>query len=302
MIRKDETLMKKILIVGIGLTVIIAAGLFAGLHYFLRSQTKQEISKQVEDNSYVENLEYENLKVGFWGSRFYLNNISIKIKGVNEIIRAKEIIVFNMKTDNHYLLGLNVEIKGVDIPLKSMFSDELYQALDLVNSDQGASNIGWFYQYDPDHKILTMENIKIIAPELATIEASIKLLNIDPSTILSNNLVGLFSQAVFMSLSQASVAYKDHSLLRKMQSVPNDSIASNLPSSFEMIFENVNQMLQKETDEKTRHVLESVLRFLDNPEKLNITLSPEKPVPIGRLLWVRHPKEVVELLNIKIET
>jgi hypothetical protein len=293
--------MKKILIVGIGLTAIIAAGLFAGLHYFLRSQTKQEISKQVEENSYVENLEYENLKVGFWGSRFYLNNISIKIRGLNEIIHAKEIIVFNMKTDNHYLLGLNVEIKGVDIPLKSMLSDELYQALDMVNTDQWLSNIGWLYQYDPVHKILTVENIKIIAPELATIEASIKLLSIDPSPILSNNLVGLLSQAVFMSLSQASVAYKDHSLLRKMQSV-NDSTASNLPSSFEMISENVNQMLQKETDEKTRHVLESVLKFLNNPEQLNITLSPETPVPIGRLLWIRHPKEVVELLNMKIET
>jgi hypothetical protein len=302
MISKDEILMKKILMVGIGLTVIIAAGFFAGLQYFLRSQTKQEIYKQVEENSYVENLEYENLKVGFWGNRVYLNNISIKVRGVKEIIRARKLTVFNMKTDNHHLLGLNVEIKGVNIPLKSMLSDEIYQALNMVNEDEWLSNIGWFYQYDPDHKILIMENIKIIAPELATIEASIKLLNIDPSTILSNNLVGLLSQAVFMSLSQANVAYNDHSLLRKIQSVQNDSTASALPSSFEVISENVKQMLQKETDEKTRRVLESFLKFLDNPEKLNITLSPEKPIPLGRLLWVRHPKEAVELLNMEIET
>jgi hypothetical protein len=302
MIRKDEILMKKILMVGTGLTVIIVAGFFTGLPYFFQSRAKQEISKQVEENSYVENLEYENLKVELWGSRYFLKNVSIKIRGVNEIIRAKEITVFNMKTNNHHLVGLNVEIKGVDIPLKSMLSDEFYQALDMVNTDEWLLNIGWFYQYDPDHKILTMESIKIIAPELATIEASIKLLNIDPSTILSNNLVNFLSQAVFMSLSEASVSYNDHSLLKKMLSAQNDSTASNLSSIFEMISENVNQMLQKETDEKTRRILESFLKFLDNPGKLTITLSPEEPIPFGRLLWVQYPKEVVELLKMEIET
>jgi hypothetical protein len=294
--------MKKILIVGIGLVVIIIVSSFAGLQYLLHNRTKQEISKRVDEISYVENLEYEDLNVGFRGTRFYLSNVSLNIKGVKEIIRAKEISIFNVKTDNHHLLSLNVEIKNVNVPLKSIISDKSYEALDMINPDELLSSIGLVYQYDPDHRELTMENIKIIAPELAKIEGSIKLLNIDPSTISFNNLLDLLPQFFVISISRANVIYNDYSLLKKMRSVGNSSTGSDMNATLEIISENVNRMFQKEKDEKTRLILENFLRFLQNPEKIDITLSPENSVPLGRLLWVRHPKEVFELLNVKIKT
>jgi hypothetical protein len=294
--------MKKILMVGIGLGIIIVGSLFAGLHYFLHNRTKQEISKRVEENSYVEHLEYENLKVGFRGTRFYLRNVSINIKGLKEIIRAEEVIVFNVKTNNQHLLGVNVEIKGVNVSLQNFLSDKSYETLNMINPDGLFSNVGWVYKYDPDHREMTMENIKIIAPELAKIEASIKLLNIDPSAISFDNMMSLLPHVFVISISQASVVYNDYSLLRRIKSLQNDSEDSALSTTLELFSRNINQMFYKEKDEKTREILGKIKNFLNNPERINITLSPEISVPFGRLLWVRHPKEVFELLDVKIQT
>jgi hypothetical protein len=300
--KERSDLIKKTLIIGFCLSVIIVFSFFAGLQYFLHSRTKEEISKRVNEISYVESLGYEKLKVGFRGNRFDLSNVSLKIKGVKEIIRAKEISVFNVKTNNRHLLESDVEIKGMGIPLKSLLSDESYQALDIIYPDELFSNIGWHYQYDPQQKVLALENIKIFAPELANVEANIELMNFDPSIILLNNPVGSLPHLLGISVSHADVTYHDHSLWEKIFSAQNTSRESDLPAAFEVISENVYHMLQNEKDEKTRVVLENILKFINNPEKFHITLLPEKPVPLGRFLWVRHLKEFVELLNMKIET
>jgi hypothetical protein len=294
--------MKKILAVGIGVGIIIVGSLFTGLHYFLHNRTKQEISERVKENSYVEHLEYENLKIGFRGTRFNLRNVSINLKGLKEIIRAEEVSVFNIKTNNQRLVGVNVEIKGVNIPLQNFLSDKSYETLNMINPDELLSNVGWVYKYDPDHREMTMENIKIIAPELAKIEASIKLLNIDPSAISFDNMVSLLPHVFVISISQASVVYNDYSLLRKIKALQNDSEDSALSTTLELFSRSINQMFYKEKDEKTREILGKIKNFLNNPERINIMLSPENSVPFGRLLWVQHPKEVFELLDVKIQS
>ncbi len=299
---KDEILMKKNLVVGLVLAVVVGAGFFAGWQYYIQSRTNQEISKRVDEISYVESLGYENLKVGFRGNRVDLSNVSLKIKGVKEIIRAEEISVYNIKTSNRHVLRFNVEIKGVGIALKSILSDESYQVLNVINPDELFSDIGWFYQYDPDHRVLSLENIKITAPELAKLEADIRLINVDPSTVLPDNMAGFLPQLLGMSISQAGIIYNDHSLMEKMLSAQNGSTTeSGSPAAREAISENANQMLLKEKNEKTRIVLENFIKFLDHPEKMHITLAPEKPVPLSRFLWVRNLNDLVQLLNMRIE-
>ena len=300
--KKDEFLMKKILVLGFGFAVVIIICFIAGSQYYLHIRTTQEISRVIDEVSLVESLGYEKLKVGFWGTRFSLRNVSLRIKGVNELIRTKEISVSNIQTGNGHVLGFNVEIKGIGFPLKNTLSDNSYQALNITNPDELISILGCFYQYDPDHKILNLENIEITAPELAVVEASIRLVNVDPSTISLNTPAVSLPQLLGISISQASVIYDDHSLSGKFFAAKSDSTASDIPAAMAVFSENVNQLLREEKDEKTRVVLENILKFINYPEKFHITLSPEKPVPLGRFLWVRHLKEVVELLNMKIET
>jgi hypothetical protein len=293
--------MKKTFIAGFCLAVVIIISLVAGFQYFLHVRTTQEISRVIDEVSLVESLGYEKLKVGFWGTRFSLRNVSLRIKGVNELIRTKEISVSNIQTGNGHLLGFNVEIKGIGVPLENTLSDNSYQALDITNPGELISILGCFYQYDPNHKILNLENIKITAPELAAVEASIRLVNVDPSTISLNNPAVSLPHLLGISIFQASVSYDDHSLLGKILQGRDHSKKPGSPGALEVISENVYQMLQKEKDEKTRIILEKVLKFIHNPEKLLFTLSPEKPVPFGRLLWVRHLREFVDLLKVNIE-
>jgi hypothetical protein len=300
--RKDEFLMKKILVLGFGFAVVIIVSFIAGAQYYLHIRTTQEISRRVDEITYVESLEYENLKVGLWKNQLILSNVSLKLRDVKELFRAGEIRISNLKTYNGHILGFNVEINDLGIPLKSFLADETFQYMKMVNPDKLLSTIGCNYHYDPDQRGLELNNIKILSPDLAEVEASIRLVNIDPSTIALNNPVGLIPQLFGISISQASVIYIDHSFLGKFFGAQSNPTDSNMPAAIAVFSENVNQMIQIEKDEKTRTVLKNFQRFLTNPEKLHVTLSPENPVPLVRFLWVRHFNEVVELLNMKVET
>jgi hypothetical protein len=300
--KKDEFLMKKILMLGFGFAVVIIVTFIAGSQYYLHIRTTQEISRKVDEISYVESLEYENLKVGLWKNHFILSNVSLKIRDVKDLIRAKEISISNLKTYNGHVLGFIIDINDLGIPLKSFLAGKNFQSMEMVNQDEFLSTIGCNYHYDPDQRVLELNNIKILFPDLAEVEASVSLVNIDPSTIALNNPLAFIPQLFGISISHASVIYNDHSLSGKFFAAKSDSTASDIPSAMAVFSENVNQMLREEKDEKTRVVLENILKFINYPEKFHITLSPEKPVPLGRFLWVRHLKEIVELLNLKIET
>jgi hypothetical protein len=295
-------LMKKTLMVRLGFAVVIIVSIIAGFQYYIHIRTAQEISRMVGEISHVESLEYDNLKVGLWGNRLFFSDVSLKIRNVSDLFRAQEIIISSIKTDNGHILGFNLEISGLGVPLKGMLDEETFQALERVNPDELLSTVGCIYRYDPDHRVLAVDKIKIIAPELAGVEASIRLANIDLSTFALNNPAGFIPQLFGISISQASVTYNDHSFLGNFVGSQNDLATSDMPAAIAVFSGNVHQMIQKEKDEKTRIVLKNFHRFLTSPEKLHITLSPENPVPLLRFLWIRHLKEFVELLNLKIET
>lgn len=293
--------MKKKLMLGLVLSAIAVIVGLALWQYSIDNRTKHEISRRVDENPFVESLGYDKLKVGIWENRFHLKNVSLKLKGVNETIRAEEIKVFNIKINKGHLLHMNLEIDGLGIPLKSFISNKHYQAAETISEKELLSNVVCFYEYDPDRKILNLESIKIVAPELAKLEARIKLINIDPSAILASNMAELIFRLAGISISQADIIYNDQSLFEKIITMQKKQNRPPLSDALESISENTHQMLQKEKNEKTRAVLEKLLKFFNNPEKINITLAPEKPIPISRFLWVRDLNEIVHLLNLRID-
>lgn len=293
--------MKKKLMLGLVLSAIAVIVGLALWQYSIDNRTKHEISRRVDENPFVESLGYDKLKVGMWENRFHLKNVSLKLKGVNETIRAEEIKVFNIKINKGHLLHMNLEIDGLGIPLKSFISNKHYQAAETISEKELLSNVVCFYEYDPDRKILNLESIKIVAPELAKLEARIKLINIDPSAILASNMAELIFRLAGISISQADIIYNDQSLFEKIITMQKKQNRPPLSDALESISENTHQMLQKEKNEKTRAVLEKLLKFFNNPEKINITLAPEKPIPISRFLWVRDLNEIVHLLNLRID-
>lgn len=293
--------MKKKLMLGLVLSAIAVIVGLALWQYSIDNRTKHEISRRVDENPFVESLGYDKLKVGIWENRFHLKNVSLKLKGVNETIRAEEIKVFNIKINKGHLLHMNLEIDGLGIPLKSFISNKQYQAAETISEKELLSNVVCFYEYDPDRKILNLESIKIVAPELAKLEARIKLINIDPSAILASSMAELIFQLPGISISQADIIYNDQSLFEKIITMQKKQNRPPLSDALESISENTHQMLRKEKNEKTRAVLEKLLKFFNNPEKINITLAPEKPIPISRFLWVRDLNEIVHLLNLRID-
>jgi len=293
--------MKKTIIAGFTV-LFFGIIVFAGWKYFLVNRTKQELERRVDGFSMVERLEYESLSVGIWGDWLSLSNVYLNLKGIEETITAKEIFIPHYKMENNHLVSMEVNIEGVSFFGKDLFAQKPYSLSHAPQSSQVISNITFAYRHDPFGRKIALENLAIKAPERAELFADIRLANIDPSIFAMHDISNLLLYLLGVSISETHISYNDHSLIEKMLSAENTHPESAFPAFLKVVSENVYQMLQEDQDKKTKTALEQILVFLDDPRKIHITLSPPKPVPIGRILWVRDFGKVIQMLNVQVET
>ena len=67
------------------------------------------------------------------------------------------------------------------------------------------------------------------------------------------------------------------------------------------ITEQIDKDIAKEENKFNKNALKSLKKFVNDPDKIKITVSPKEPVPLKKLQGV-DPVKVPEVLNIKIKT
>jgi hypothetical protein len=75
-------------------------------------------------------------------------------------------------------------------------------------------------------------------------------------------------------------------------------------AAIKKIIDNINVRLASlahtEKNPNVLKVLLTIKQFLIDPDRIEIKLSPEKPVLLGQLLFVRDLEKLIRLLNIQV--
>ncbi len=136
--------------------------------------------------------------------------------------------------------------------------------------------------------------------EAGEISVSFRLGNI---SLEPGEIAGLFFTFPQIIFHEAKIKYKEDSLLERFLNfrvaIQNYPDLETLKRS---IIQDIEVEIENENDDLTKKSLSEIIDFIENPKKLSFSASPSKPYPLGMIMRIQEPKDIIKLLNIKIRS
>ncbi len=131
---------------------------------------------------------------------------------------------------------------------------------------------------------------------MGNIDLKFHLSNIDLNPDMIAGLLFSFPQIL---IHDAAISYNDNSLVQRLIKEAAKENGKEYDSFISDIVKEIDNEIFKEEDKFTKKGLEAIKKFVKDPNKISVSISPEKPIPIGRLQRIDEPKEIIKLLNAK---
>ncbi len=290
--------MGKKTVVFFGVIVLLGTGIVFGLRLFMKNRVEEELTARVAQNSTVESLDYESLNSGWIGSWFSLKNVSLKIAGIDEPIRMREIRVPDYRLENDLLTELHLEIEDLVVSQGICVSGGAESRESPEDLKADASLV---YRFDPGSNDLELESLKIISPEWGYAVLNLSLTNIEPNRISMDDPASSVPALLGVSIAAADLVYEDRSALKRLLRTGGNRPTPLLEALSSQISSEIARLEQTEGSKRALASLRKLKIYLQNPERIHITANPYKPVPLGRFIWVRQPGDFFDILNIRVE-
>jgi len=289
--------MKKKQIIGISIVVVLIAA------YFVITMYASHVAKERADLVMAKianfaDVDYKKLSVDLLEMDVRISDILLSPANGEEKIKIDEIIIHDIDNKSDIPAFLSVSINGIELNLQES-GEETRRIRELGYTDKLLVNLKADYIYEKGKKELNVKKIGIGADDAGEINISFNLGNIDlnPEQILG--LLFMYPQIIFY---KARVTYEDESLVERL--IKLGAKEKNIDAAeFKMsLIQGIKEEIEKENDDFIKKALVEIKKFIDDPKKLSISVSPSKPYPLGLIMRLNNVKEVIKLLNIRIKS
>ena len=285
--------MKKI--VGIGIVVLLVT-IYLGIKMYTSNVAKEKVNVAIAKGANFVDVDYKKVSVDLLGMDVRVSDILVSPAGAKEKIKIDEIIIHDIDDKSEIPTFLSASFNGIELNLKELGADK--EIRELGYNDKILVNLYADYIYDKEKKELNVKKIGVWVDDAGEINISFHLGNIDlnPEKILEL----LFTYPQIM-LYKAKVTYEDESLTERL--IKLEAKEKNIDAKeFKMsLIKEIEKEIEREKDDFTKKALVEIKEFIDDPEEFSISVSPSKPYPLGRIMRVNDPKDMIKLLNIQIK-
>lgn len=285
--------MGKKILAGIVVLLLLSGGVYFGLDRAAESSAAEKIQQFVDASPLVKEVTYQNLDVGLMDSRARMDNVTIKMAQSEDVLNIKSIAVSDIAIVDELPTRLNLSATGIAIP-------EDIQA--PLGYKQMATDMRFQYDYDPEGRTLTVGNFMVEAADAGQLSAHIRLENIDLKNIPQQpeNVLSLMPLVTGITLKEASMTYTDHSLLNRIIKLQAQQEGIT-PDAFKTrISKQLDAQAAQMQDPATLAIIRSLQNFIRNPQKLSVSITPEKAVSMFQFIAVKDFSDVVRILNLKV--
>jgi len=287
--------MKK-LFVGIGVVLIAA---YVGITAYAENIAEKQVNQAVANAARYADVDYGNISVDLFGLDVHISNVDISPKQANKQgIHIHEIVIHDLDKQSNIPSFLDISLHGIE-------SDGLKQALDwgdemkaLGYNENMIFNIDLAYHYNRDDKEIKF-NTHMHADDVGDLKFTTRLGNLNLSR---NDIMRLPATFHKIMIYNGKINYDDDSLIdrvyefqAKQQRISVAQIKNNDRKSAEKDINNTK-------DPAIRDALKGLSDFFAEPESISISMTPEKPVPLGRVMRTTNQNDIIKLLNIEIES
>jgi len=289
---------KKKIIGGILIVVLIAV--YVGLKTYAGNIAKKRVNKAIGKVANFVDVDYDNVSVDLIGLNPHINGVTISPAGEErekEKILIDDIVVYDIDDEGKIPLYLHVGLNGINANLNSFGNDA--KKLKDLGYDNIKANIELDYKYDDKEKEFYLNALSIGAEKMGTINLAFHISNVD---LNPDNIMSIMSSFPQILIHYADLSYKDASLVTRLQKKAAKENGEDVDSFINKITKEIDKEISQEKDKFTKQAMEAFKEFIKKPNKILISISPKKPVPIGRMQRVNDPKEIIKLLNVKVRT
>jgi hypothetical protein len=289
--------MSKKQITGISIIVVLIA-IFIGLKMYAANVAEAKVNEAIAKSANFVDIEYKNVSVDLIGMDVRISGILVSPADAKEKIKIDEIVVYDIDEKSDIPTFLSISFKGIELNMDEL-GEDAKQLRELGYNDKMMVNLNVSYDYNKEKKEIDIKKIGIGADEAGEINVSFRLGNIslEPEDIVG--LIFTFPQVIF---HEAKIEYSDDSLVERLMKLYAQEQQIAIEDFKKSLIENVEAEIVKEKDDFTRTALSEIKAFLEDPEKLSISASPEKPYPFGRIMRTDGPEDVIKLLNIIVKS
>ncbi|MDY0211456.1 MAG: hypothetical protein RBR06_00460 [Desulfuromonadaceae bacterium] len=279
-----------------GVIVVVAMVAGIGVQAYADKQAQEHVRILTAKLGRYVDIDYAKVKANLLDKSVTLENVSAKSAYTSETIKIAQILMSNIAVYSEIPARMNVLFEGIEVSGFSSDSVRMLEALGYNSSLLANAELG--YAYNVDKKELSVNRLSFGADNVGQLELSFTLGNIsyDPEMPIA-----FLFNLPRITIHAATFEYTDASLVDRLMEAEAQSRGMSLATMKEMFAHNAEIMLEQESDEFTRQSIKVLTDFIQNPAKISITLSPEHPQAIARIMRSTQPGELVRLLNIEIK-
>lgn len=275
--------------------LIVVMVVYIGIKTYTEKAAAKKVDKAIGTVAGFADVDYGNISIDLLRSNAHIKGVTILPAGEDKKIIIDDIIIYDIDGEDKIPSYLHICFNGIDINIDS-FGDSAKELRSLGYDDIKA-NIELDYKYNDKKKEFNLNSLIISAKKMGNINLDFHMSNIDlnPDNILS--VLFRFPQIL---IHNAELIYKDDSLVARLQQKAAKENSEDLGNYISRITREIDNKTLQEQDKFARQSMEAVKKFIKKPNNISISISPDKPVPIGRIQKVNDPKEIIKLLNVKI--
>lgn len=280
--------MKKRLFIG-GIFVVIA--IYFGIKAYAAGVAEERINLAIEKNANIIDVDYEKVSVDLPGMDVRISDVLVSPPNTKEKIKINEIIIhdFDDKSGSDIPQFMSVSIKGIE------FRKEKIR--ELGYTDTLWVNINADYIYEKEKKELNVKKIGVGADNAGEINIGFHLSNIDFNPKQAFGILFTYPQIL---LHEAKIAYKDESLAERFFKFRAKQYNMDVKAFKKTLIQSVMQEIEEAKDDFTKKALIEIRKFIDDPEEFSVSVSPSSPCPLGSVMRVNTPSDIIKRLNIRI--
>ena len=288
--------MNKKQIIGIGIVVVLIA-IYSGIKIYASNSAEKKINEAIAKAAVFADIDYKKVSVDLIGMDVRISDILVCPANAGKKIKIDEIIIYDIDDKSDIPAFLSMSFRGIELNIKDL-GDDAKELKGLGYNDKLMINLNADYTYDNEKKELDIKKIGIGADDAGEINISFRLgnINLKPKEIIS--LIFTFPQIIF---NQAKIEYDDDSLAKRLLNLGAQKNQTNLENFKKSLVQKIENEIKMEKDAFIKNALVEIKKFLESPEKISISASPSKPYPLGRIMRVNDPKDIIKLLNIQIK-
>lgn len=287
----DEILAeKRIRVITITIVLVLIAVYF-GAKLYVEKAAKTRIDNAIAKLGGAINIDYEDISADLLRLNLHIEGVSVSQAGQKKKVYITDIVIYDIDSGSGIPSYLNLEINGIrgDVGDLGGLGELGYNTIE--------GDIKLDYRYDGEKKEFQLNKFRCSAAEMGAIETSFHLGNVH---IEQKNILALLFGYPQILLHQATLNYKDNSLVPRLLESGAKKNGKGLKDFKLEIIQKIDHMISKEGDEFSAEILRAIRGFIDDPKKIGISVSPQKPVPIGLIQGLKDFQSIGKLLNLKI--